>query len=204
MFAMFIVPNLYVLYIYKTGNLPTTSTTEKGIFFKPFIDLKNFQFSQLDSPEQLWHKEEIAGKWALLNIVDENCEQHCLERAFNTQQAITALTRYKGRVEQIILVHPSKINNEDLNTIVHLKDYVHGIVDVDLIAELRSQIPQEYLSAYTVIVDPEGKLLLWYTPDQSLQDILRDIKRLLKSSTTGYSSDNSTSPQDTNSLTIEP
>lgn len=187
MFAMFVVPYVYVLYIYKTGEIPTTDTTEKGIFFKPFIEMKNENFTDLNG--ETWTTEQLKNKWAILDFADQDCSQQCLESIFNTQQAISSLTRNKGKVEQIILVHPQQNLNEDLKTIIDLKDNVHAIHNDNLFTTVSEQMKMSRsLSMHRVIVDPEARLLLFYTPDKSLQEVLRDIKRLLTASVSRYSS----------------
>jgi cytochrome oxidase Cu insertion factor (SCO1/SenC/PrrC family) len=193
MFAMFIIPYVYVLYIYKTGEIPTLSTNEKGSFFSPFIQMKDHHFETLDYKN--WKAESLEGKWVLMNVADQECSQICLERAFNTQQAISALTRYKGRVDQVFLINKNLSHNEDINMIVNLKEYTYGVLNASLIEAIKKQIadssqkPVADLSEFIIIVDPEAQLLLWYHPHQSIQEVLRDIKRLLKSSAAGYSSD---------------
>lgn len=186
MFAMFIVPYIYILYVYKTGDIPTTKTTEKGVFFKPFVPMTAHNYTHLDE-EKAWLPESLENKWAILSIAGKQCEQNCLEHIFNAQQGIAALTRYKGRVDQIVLIHPEFKLNEDLQTIVHLKNYVHPVINASLFESIEQQIPDNNgLSGYTIIVDPKSQLLLWYTPEQAIQEVLRDIKRLLKSSEARY------------------
>jgi cytochrome oxidase Cu insertion factor (SCO1/SenC/PrrC family) len=187
MFAMFVVPYIYVLYIYKTGEIPIEGSTEKGVFFKPFIEMDNQSFTDING--EPWTTEKLNQKWAILNFADSDCEQKCLEGIFNTQQGISALTRNKGKVEQIILMHPQQSVSDDLNTIIGLKKNVHAIQNEELFVAVTEQMKvQGSLSLYRVIVDPEAKFLLFYTPENSLQEILRDIKRLLKASVTRYNS----------------
>lgn len=186
MFAIFIVPYAYVLYIYKTGDIPTAKTTEKGVFFQPFIPMSAHSYTHLDE-QKAWLPDSLENKWAILSLAGKQCEQNCLEKIFNAQQGIAALTRYKDRVDQIVLIHPEFQLNEGLQTIVHLKHYVHPVINASLFERVEQQIPDSNgASGYTIIVDPNSQLLLWYTPEQAIQEVLRDIKRLLKSSEAGY------------------
>jgi len=186
MFAIFVVPYVYILYIYKTGEIPTVSTTEKGIFFKPFIEMKGETFNDIQGNS--WTIDSIQNKWAILDFADADCEQSCLESIFNTQQGISALTTGKGKVDQIILMHPQQVVSQDLHIIIGLKKNVHAIQNENLFHAVREQMKmQSSLSKHRVIVDPEAKLLLFYTPDKSIQEVLRDMKRLLDASVSGYS-----------------
>ena len=187
LFALFVVPYTYVLYIYKTGEIPTTGSTEKGVFFKPFIEMNNESYT--DISDEIWTPEKLQKKWSILNFADKNCDQQCLETIFNTQQVISSLTRNKGKVEHIILIHPMLEIGEDLQTIINLKTNVHAIRNEALFTAVKEQMEMENsLAQHLIIVDPEARFLLFYTPENSLQEVLRDIKRLLKASVSGYSS----------------
>lgn len=185
MFAMFVVPYVYVLYIYKTGEIPTVNTTERGIFFNPFIDMKTEKYTDIYGKP--WTTEQLQNKWAILDFADNDCATSCLDGIFNTQQAISALTRNKDKVEHIILMHPEQKVSEDLLTIISLKKNVHAIQNENLFEKVSTHMKlDESLSQHRIIVDPEAKFLLFYTPDKSLTDILRDIKRLLTASEVRY------------------
>ncbi len=192
MFAMFLVPYFYVIYIYNTGEIPTTKTNEKGTFFKPFIKLPEHEL--LDLNQQSWSINHIEGKWLIMNFVNEECTQSCLERIFNTEQAIVALTKDEGRVDQLVVINPELEISEDLQTLIKLRQYVHTVRNKSLLDAAAQQIflskeqTNHDLSGYVAIIDPESQLLLWYTPEQSISVILRDLKRLLKSSVASYSS----------------
>jgi cytochrome oxidase Cu insertion factor (SCO1/SenC/PrrC family) len=184
MFALFLVPYTYILYVYKTSDMPTTGSTERGVFFKPFIDLKAHTFTTLDG--QNWDIEHLEKKWVLANFADITCENSCLDRIFNTQQALSTLTEYKGQVVQVVFLHHQLQASADLITVLNLKKPKQSAIDnleQSLFNALRAQIPDtNSLSEYIVIIDPDGQLLLYYSPEQSFQDILRDLKRLLKAS----------------------
>lgn len=185
MFAIFVVPYTYVLYIYKTGEIPTTSTTEKGIFFNPFLDMKTENYTDIHGKK--WTTEKLQNKWAILDFADVDCEEKCLETIFNTQQGISALTQGKGKVDHIILMHPQQKVSEDLLTIISLKKNVHAIQNENLFQVVSQQMKLDAsLSKHRAIVDPEANILLFYTPDKSLQEVLRDIKRLLSASEARY------------------
>lgn len=192
MFAMFLIPYFYVIYIYKTGEIPTVKTNEKGTFFKPFIKLSEHELLELN--EENWSISKIEGKWVIMNFATRTCEQACLERIFNTEQAIVALTKDEGRVDQLVVINPELEISNDLKTIINLRKYVYPVRNQSLFDAVAQQVfsseenSDQDLSGYIAIVDPESQLLLWYSPDQSITEILRDIKRLLKSSVSSYSS----------------
>jgi|GEM_PF-5455953 len=186
MFAIFIVPYVYVLYIYESGEIPTQGTTERGLFFQENIQLKQETILTIDGEN--WQISSLNNQWGILNFADRDCTQACFQSIFNTQQAISSLTRHKGKVEQIILIHPDLTIGQDLETIISLKDNVHPIINTSLFKKVTDQMNvQSSLSSHSVIIDPTSKLLLFYQAQQSVQDVLRDIKRLLKASAGGYS-----------------
>ncbi len=187
MFAMFVLPYTYVLYVYNSGELPTAGTNERGAFFKPFLSLNEEPLKALDG--SAWDNEVLGEQWVLMNFADQNCEQDCLERIFNTQQAIASLTRNKGKVDQLVVIRNTEPLSEDLQTIVNLKDYSHAAFNDTLFTKTAEQMKiQGSLSQHLAIVAPDRSTLLLFTPEQSLQDVLRDLKRLLKASVSGYSS----------------
>ncbi len=188
MFAMFFVPYLYIMYVFKTGELPDTGTNEKGIFFKPFISMHEHSFKALD--EKHWQADVIKnqGTWVIMSFADEQCEQACFDSIFNAQQGISALTRYKGRVEHIILADKTLSASAELQSISHLKHFSYLLEDQTLMPAIKTQIKLDNLNNSQVIMDPESQLLLFYSAEHSIQEVLRDIQRLLQSSVNHYSS----------------
>lgn len=188
MFALFVIPNIYILYVYKTGDLPDTGTNEKGTFFKPFIAMQTHSFQALDEKHFQAEALKNNGIWVIMSFADKGCEQSCFDSIFNTQQAISALTRYKGRVEHIILADKTLAASTELQSISHLKHFSYLLEDETLMPTIKAQIQHDNLNNTQAIMDPESQLLLFYSEDNSVQEVLRDIQRLLQSSATRYSS----------------
>lgn len=195
LFSIFLVPYTYVMYLYKTGDMPEIGTTEKGTFLAPKINISDMplQMSQLSVTTENWKVESIKGQWGILNFVPNNCEKTCLDRLFNTQQVLKALTRYKGRSEQIAVITGNGSHSEELKTVIGLKDSLFVIHNGDELSQyiLSSQgfSEVENLNDYIFIMDPEGSLLIYYSAQNEMKEMLRDLKRLLKVSAAGYHSD---------------
>ena len=192
LFAMFIVPNVYIIYLYKTGNMPDIGSTEKGIFFENKINLTQKQF--ISPNNDAWNTKSLNGKWAIVSFIDNHANKASLDRLFNTQQVLKTLTRYKGRSEHIVIITGEQPPSKDLKTVLSLRNDLfiaqnENQLSLQILAEKEfSSLKLSNLDDYIMILDPEGNLLMYYSAEHSPKAMLRDFKRLLKVSAAGYQS----------------
>ncbi len=118
----------------------------------------------------------LSGRWVLVSVVSR-CEEACRRRLWILQQIRLALGEDRGRVERILLWHE---------------------VPETAATELRSDFPGIHitpgdgraLDALTggtlppdntlYVIDPMGNLMMRFGPEQSADDILDDMQRLMK------------------------
>lgn len=131
--------------------------------------------------------------WWLLYVVPDRCEAACRNRLFQMRQVRKALGRESERVQPLLVV-TSALSAETESLLA--KEFA-GIVRVQadaarVNAVLARLMPEAALAGNLFIMDPMGWLMLTYGPEADektsvikAEDILNDLKKLLKASRIG-------------------
>lgn len=118
--------------------------------------------------------------WSLLVAIDGACDDACRQHLYQTRQVRIALGRETDRVRRLLLVNAEGIE-------LGLREWLqreHGDLLIlhapaDQVARLRAEVGGVVQPAY-FIVDPQGWLMMAYSPRQDPRDLLADMKFLLK------------------------
>lgn len=139
-------------------------TTNHGEFVDPLVTVEDLGVaSTAGEPFE-------TGKWWLWVVPRGPCEQACREALHRLRQLHVLLNRDAARVRRgLLAAHPAQA------------------------AELAQTYPRLRLLSGNIsrldrgiyIVDPLGNLVFYYTMDQAGEDVLDDLKRLLKVSQIG-------------------
>lgn len=188
-FALFFLPLLLAtlwFQVVRTGaiNLGSKSNGELIVPAAPFTEFSlNEQGS--DKPFVL---DDVRGKWTILYVPGESCDDACQKTLLDIRQARLALNHRMERVQRVLLVENKPgFNAEAQEAFIGLR-IVGG--DKANIADITSQMSaaQSKLETKTNIIyliDPFGNLMMRYTPDQLPRPLFKDLKHLLKVSRIG-------------------
>lgn len=132
---------------------------------------------------------KLHGKWSLFYIVDDFCDQACLDNLYRMRQIHMAAGKYSLRVQRAILITHS--TSDDPAQV--FKDYAgqrllstNGINIGEFLEKFHlkdERQPEQKHRLY--IIDPLGNLMMSYPPDADPGGIIKDLSQLLKASHIG-------------------
>jgi cytochrome oxidase Cu insertion factor (SCO1/SenC/PrrC family) len=131
--------------------------------------------------------------WWLLYVVPADCEQSCRNRLFQMRQVRKALGRESDRVRPL-LVTTTELSVEVRQLLnQEFADFDRLQADAGRInAAMAAVMPEAASNGNLFIMDPMGWIMLTYAPEPDekssvikAEDILNDMKKLLKASRIG-------------------
>jgi len=143
----------------------------------------------LNDPQIETREGRLHGKWSLFYIIEDGCDDRCMENLYRMRQVRLATGKNDRRVQRVLLVLTG--NHTGLKG--QFSEYAgQWVVNVDgldvgqLLENFRfSEHEQPADKNRLYIVDPLGNLMMRYSPDDDPVGIIEDLKRLLRSSLIG-------------------
>lgn len=166
-FSIAFVP-LFVAYFgyFFLPQLAPQGKTNQGELILPPVDAKSIN-------------EELTanGTWQLILPVETSCDETCKELLYLSRQIVTGLGKNSDRVGRVMLTTEVP---EELGTFL---DQEHG--DLRVLDGDRSGLTGVYSSPALFLMDPNGNVMMYFTPDKAGKPMLKDLKHLLKISNIG-------------------
>jgi cytochrome oxidase Cu insertion factor (SCO1/SenC/PrrC family) len=178
---MFGIPIVAAYVMYITGYIPS-GRTNKGTLITPVVELAEVEMiAEHDTKTEPASIKQFKGKWTLLMLVNQPCEQLCRKNIYLIRQVRTALGKDANNA-RVLLVINSEYYTEDLQQF--LKDYPKMPVFIgDPIQFKRFSSPFEtVVEDYTprvFIMDPYTSIMMYYPEELNPKDLLSDLKRLI-------------------------
>ena len=130
-----------------------------------------------------------SGKWQLVYLMPQECDELCAGALFNLRQIPQAVGADKERVSSVLLVAEGSLPALS----GPLREQVRGVEQMPVPAHVITQFHTlEYSTKALYIADPLGNVMMAYplVKGQAAilaqgKDVLRDLKRLLKVSKIG-------------------
>ena len=142
------------------------------------------RFAAKVSVEQEIGKDYLQGKWTYFLYLPAICDLECEAALFKMRQTRLAVGKDINRVQYAVLSQPEityAIDGAILNR--HQRLVVADLVDWDT---QESGPQQEQLQAgFVYLVDPLGNLMMRYDMSSTSKGMLKDIKKLLRTSNVG-------------------
>ena len=131
---------------------------------------------------------ELYGKWSMVYLT-EDCDQTCIDNLYRMRQIHIAMDKHSLRVQRVLLL----LNQDQGNLKTLFVDYAgQRVINADasvlqeLLQTFRLAEADRPLSDHRIyIVDPLGNLMMSYPPDINPRSIMKDLKKLLKTSRIG-------------------
>ncbi len=157
-----------------------------GELIHPAVPLEPFELASATQPA--WGLDDIRGKWSMVYFTDGPCDQLCETALYNMRQIRLSTGRRMERVQRVLVTSEWQNMQQKLENANEGLFVVGG--DLNKLVVLRSQFDdaQSNLAACDgcmYMVDPNGNLMMRFSPDLEPAKILKDVKHLLKVSRIG-------------------
>lgn len=189
----------YFRSVFESGEIGVTRN--KGTLINPPADISDLMMRDAsgdtvfksfeDVIATLGEEEEyILRPWLMVYVTGETCNEECKERIYYMKQLHIALGKNIQRVRRYYLDASSQGITPELTTLFR-NDYPSmGVAFSDkLLLEKNMKSKGVNLSldseSYILLVDPVGNVMMYYTKEQSAEDIKADLETLLKYSSLG-------------------
>ena len=180
--AMILLGMIMAYVMFHTGWLLPSGTTNKGELLRPPVALQTLSLTH-DSPtlKALFTSENTTKRWRLLVPVTADCGEICRQNLYVTRQVHIRLAEKAYRVERIIL-QLGTVNQEIEAWLQqnHPNVIVASSTHEKLAAWLMAANIDGNLEDYYYLIDQQGFAMMSYDTQHSGQDLLDDLKKLLK------------------------
>lgn len=176
MALVFFGPLIFATWMYMSGQLQPTGSTNKGELLDPVVNLAD---SLADSSPILTATE---APWMLVYANEGACDEPCREALYRLRQIRLMLGNDMDRVGRIFL------HGESPPDKVFLNKQHRGLItisDKDLGKLLEERRPKELPPGGIYLIDPLDNLIMYFSPDIVPGDMADDLKHLLKLSRIG-------------------
>ena len=182
------------------------ATSNKGTLIVPVLDVTELDMRSA-SGEPLFRtfEEEVAGvsprdyvprPWMLVYLGAAACDAACEERLFFLRQAHRRLGAEAARVKRYYLAATLDGEGEASLDPAARALFAENFPDMEVAfadpSVLRANLAgtareggDPVAEHYVYVVDPVGNVMLYFTPDNTPEDILEDIDKLLERSSLG-------------------
>lgn len=176
-------------------------STNKGTLILPPADISALAMSDAQGlPMFRSFEEEIARlqeeeeyeikPWLMVFVTGNACDANCQDRIHYLKQLHIALGKNIKRVRRYYLSASAEPLSEEIATLFRQEYPSMGVAysDMDTIQNnLREAGVELSLQNrnYVLLIDPVGNVMMYYTDEQSAEDIMTDLETLLKYSSLG-------------------
>lgn len=176
------LPMVLAYVMFHTGWGVSLNTTNKGQLINPPLPIKDISLDGNSSAiSDLYGDKESAKKWRLLVPVTANCSQACQNNLYVSRQVHIRLAEKAYRVERIILgletlplTFTDSLEKDHPNT-------RRAQTTLPAFSQwLTSAGFSDQAENYYYLVDQEGFAMMRYSTENTGQDLLDDLKKLLK------------------------
>ena len=183
---VFIAPSILYWYVFNhTDFLETRGTSNYGQIITPPIQLENLSLIDPLNPDR---KDTLHGKWSMIYVADL-CDDICMQNVYRMRQIHMGMGKHSLRVQKVLF-----LIDQDLDELSSLLANYKGqqvintnSVDTDILLEkFRIEGVKDLPRFQRIYIsDPLGNLMISYPPDINPKGILKDLKKLLRTSRIG-------------------
>lgn len=178
------------------------ATSSKGTLILPVLDLPGLQLRNSDQAFAYRTFEEMTAgidpddyeprPWQLIMLSGATCDQPCLDRLYALRQIHLRLAREAERVQRAVVVVDPMAQALPQVTRDFLMEQQPDLqlLNADPAQLLPLLLPTSggrdpVAENFIYVSDPVGNIMLYFTPENTADDIFRDIDKLLDQSSLG-------------------
>ena len=171
------VPVLVSYFMFYTGIGVPTDTVNKGVLIEPPVAIGAARLS--DDAGQDWSLAEQGPVFKLLQFVGGDCAENCRTLLYNARQVHTRLGKEASQVLRLA-VHTGNLSQATRELLA--RDYPKAVVLSGDYPQWQALLPDGDPSntERLYVVDRRGFLVMYYTPNHSGGELLKDLNRLVK------------------------
>jgi hypothetical protein len=175
--ALFLVP-LAVSFALYYGKWRPEGSSSKGTLITPALPLSAAGLRRVDGTPA--PADVLSGKWSLIYIGDGACDAACRSALVFGRQTRLALNNEMTRVQRVFLATGHCCDTR------YFAAEQPGLIALDASAapQLVAQFPADRAHSL-YIIDPLGNLMMRHDASQTTEDLLSDLKKLLRLSHIG-------------------
>lgn len=125
------------------------------------------------------------GKWTLLLAPASPCDEDCRQLLYRTRQARRALGRDMGRVQRLWVTPPDMAPAEPGELLAPHPELRLARAGASWFQSLPERAAATRAPGAVYVVDPRARVMMVYGKDASAEDMLDDLRRLLRASGIG-------------------
>lgn len=177
-----LLPMVIAYGVYYTGIGMPTGTVNKGELLAPPQAASDLDLRQLDGAP--WQVTDQKKRWRWLIPGYAECTDACQQNLYLTRQVHIRLAEKSTRVERIYLLLDDELSAETAAFLAAEHPHM-PVLKVDpgklQAAIMAGGLPENSLAEWRYfLMDQEGFVMMSYTPTHTGQQLLDDIKRMLK------------------------
>lgn len=178
-FASVVLPILAAYIVFYTGVGIPTDTVNQGELLTPAQQIADLELLDRDGKRIDFSAEEA--RWRYLIIADETCAEECEQLLYTTRQVHIRLSEKASRVERLLVTAAPLVQQRHSDVAsrhpqLRFASADRQQIDRWLANSDHAQLPRPS----ALLVDQNGFAMMVYGNQHSGNQVLKDIKRLLK------------------------
>jgi len=182
---VFFAPSILSWYVFNhTDFLESRGTSNYGQIITPPVQLENFS---LIDPLDAQRTDTLHGKWSMIYVA-ESCDDMCMQNVYRMRQIHMGMGKHSLRVQKVLF-----LIDQDINELSSLFKNYKGqqiintnAIETDNLLEKFNLEDADLLRFQRIYIsDPLGNLMMSYPSDINPKGILKDLKKLLRTSRIG-------------------
>ena len=181
-FLLFLLPLLVAWFMvnYMKNSHNTGAGAQHGILINPPRALEN-----LDLVDPVVHvKTPLYGKWTMFAMISGDCNQDCKEVLYRMRQIRLAMGEHVSRVQRAVYFEKQDVEKDAKNIFSGYEGQLILTRDKTGLDFRENFLVDDKRPDHAIyLIDPRGFLMMCYPKDTNPTGIIKDLKRLLR--TTG-------------------
>ncbi|MDQ2076237.1 hypothetical protein [Marinimicrobium sp. ABcell2] len=179
------LPLVAAMVVYHTGIGMPSGTANEGVLLTPPQPVAQLQLVEQGAAEQ-WDLSSERRRWRLLVPAFGGCNTQCEQTLFLTRQVHVRLGSDAYRMERFLLLGENEAVEANLATFLEQEHPGLRVMRLaenrlsDLLGQTNLAGSEPVAEGHYYLMDQSGYLMMAYDPGHSGNQLLTDIKRMLK------------------------